>query len=62
MFKLAMTNILYNVAIFGAFVLGFWAYGEQKYVVVFIAIVLFVVALLQKIKLLKQIRNSQKKP
>jgi hypothetical protein len=60
MFKQAMFNLLFNIGIFGSFVLGFWAYQQEKFVLVFISVVLFVVLLLQKIRLLKQIRNSGK--
>jgi hypothetical protein len=60
MFKTAMLNLLLNVGIFGSFVLGFVAYQHENYVLVFLAICLFVILLMRKIKVLRQIRNSQK--
>jgi len=60
MFKKAMLNLLFNIGIFGSCVAGFIAYEHENYVLVFLSICLFVIFLLQKIKVLKEIRNSQK--
>jgi len=55
-----MLNLMYNVGIFGSVVVGYLAFDKRSFVLVFLAIIALVFFVMQKIKILKQIRNSQK--
>jgi len=57
--KLAL-NTLYTIGIVLSFITAYWAYGNKHYD--YIAIALFVAALfiMLKIRILKEVRNSQK--
>jgi hypothetical protein len=60
MFKKAMLNLLYNVGIFASVITGYLAFDKRSFVLVFIAIFALVFFVMQKIKLLKQIKNLRK--
>jgi hypothetical protein len=60
MFKQAMLNLMYNVGIFGSVVVGYLACERKSYLLIFPAIFALVFFVMQKIKLLKKIKNTQK--
>jgi Family of unknown function (DUF6358) len=60
MFKKAMLNLMYNLGIFGSIVVGYLALERKSFWLIFPAIFALVFFVMQKIKLLKQIKNSQK--
>ena len=55
-----MLNLLYNVGIFGSLVVGYLAFDKRSFVLIFLAIFVLIFFVMQKIKLLKEIKNSQK--
>ena len=57
-----MRNLLYNVGIFACVVVGYMAFDKRSFVLIFLAIFALVFFVMQKIKVVKEIRNSQKKP
>jgi hypothetical protein len=60
MFKKAMLNLMYNLGIFGSIVVGYLACDRKSYWLIFPAIFALVFFVMQKIKLMKQIKNTQK--
>jgi hypothetical protein len=60
MFKTAMLNLMYNLGLFGSVVVGYLAMEKRSFVLVAIAIVALIFFLMQKIKIMKQIKNMQK--
>jgi hypothetical protein len=60
MFKKAMLNLFYNFGIAACVILGYLAFDKRSFVLIFLAIFALVFFVMQKIKLLKQIKNSQK--
>jgi len=60
MFKKAMLNLMYNVGIFGSIVVGYLACDRKSFWLIFPAIFALVFFVMQKIKLLKEIKNMQK--
>jgi hypothetical protein len=60
MFKKAMLNLMYNVGIFGSVVVGYLACDQKNFWLIFPAIFALVFFVMQKIKLLKQIKNLPK--
>ena len=60
MFKKAMLNLMYNIGMFASVVAGYLGFDKRSYVLVLLAVVALVFFLMQKIKLLKEIRKSQK--
>jgi hypothetical protein len=60
MFKKAMLNLMYNLGIFGSIVVGYLALDRKSFWLIFPAIFALVFFVMQKIKLLKQIKNTQK--
>jgi high-affinity Fe2+/Pb2+ permease len=63
MWKKAIPNVLYSVGIFLCIIIGY-EYGiEQKqYGILFGAVVLIAIFIFLKIKILKEIKNTLKKP
>ena len=55
-----MLNLMYNVGIFGSIVVGYLACEKKDFLLIFPAIFALVFFVMQKIKLLKQIKNTQK--
>jgi len=55
-----MLNLMYNVGIFGSVVVGYLALDQKSYWLIFPAIFALVFFVMQKIKLLKKIKNTQK--
>ena len=55
-----MLNLMYNVGIFGSIVVGYLALDQKNFWLIFPAIFALVFFVMQKIKLLKQIKNTQK--
>jgi len=55
-----MLNLMYNLGIFGSVVVGYLACERKSFWLIFPAIFALVFFVMQKIKLLKQIKNSQK--
>jgi len=55
-----MLNLMYNLGIFGSIVVGYLALDRKSFWLIFPAIFALVFFVMQKIKLLKQIKNSQK--
>jgi len=55
-----MLNLMYNVGIFGSLVVGYLACDRKSFWLIFPAIIALVFFVMQKIKLLKQIKNSPK--
>jgi uncharacterized membrane protein len=63
MWKKALPNVLYNVGIFICLIMGYQYGIEQKqYVFLAIAVILLVIFIFLKIRLLREIKNSFKKP
>ena len=67
MFKKAALNLMYNIGIFGSLAVGYLAFDRKSFVLVFPAIFALVFFVMQKIKLMKQIKsmpqpNPVKKP
>jgi hypothetical protein len=60
MFKKAMLNLMYNVGIFGSLVVGYLACDKKDFWLIFPAIFALVFFVMQKIKLLKKIKNTEK--
>jgi hypothetical protein len=60
MFKKAMLNTMYNVGIFGCVLVGYLACEQKDFWLIFPAIFALVFFVMQKIKFLKQVRNSGK--
>ncbi|WP_183575637.1 DUF6358 family protein [Mucilaginibacter sp. X5P1] len=60
MFKKAMLNTMYTVGIAGCIVLGYLAFDKRSFVLIFLAIFALVFFVMQKIKLLKAIKNLKK--
>jgi hypothetical protein len=60
MFKKAMLNLMYNVGIFGSVAVGYLACERKSFLLVFPAILALVFFVMQKIKLMKQIKNLPK--
>jgi hypothetical protein len=60
MFKKAMLNLFYNLGIVGSLFLGYLAFDKRSFVLVFLAIVALIFFVMQKIKLLKAIKNLKK--
>jgi len=54
-----MLNVMYNFGIFGCLVMGYLAMDKRNFVLVFIAIFALVFFVMQKIRVLKQIRNTK---
>lgn len=55
-----MLNLFYNLGIVGSLVLGYLAFDKRSFVLVFLAIVALIFFVMQKIKLLKAIKNLKK--
>ena len=55
-----MLNLMYNLGIFGSVVVGYLACERKSFWIIFPAIFALVFFVMQKIKLLKQIKNTQK--
>ena len=60
MFKTAMLNLMYNVGIFGSVLVGYLACERKSFWLIFPAIFALVFFVMQKIKLMKQIKNMPK--
>ena len=60
MFKKAMLNLFYNLSIVGSLVLGYLAFDKRSFVLFFIDIIALIFFVMQKIKLLKDIKNLKK--
>jgi hypothetical protein len=60
MFKKAMFNLMYNIGIFGSVAVGYLAFDRKSFYLVFPAIFALVFFVMQKIKLMKQIKNMPK--
>jgi hypothetical protein len=63
MWKKGLLNVLYNICIFLCFIAAY-QYGiiEKQYAYIFGAVVFIVIFIILKIRLLKEIKNAQKKP
>jgi len=57
MFKKAALNLMYNIGIFGSLAVGYLAFDRKSFILVFPAIFALVFFVMQKIKLMKQIKN-----
>jgi hypothetical protein len=57
MFKTAALNFMYNIGIFGSVVVGYLAFDRKSFILVFPAIFALVFFVMQKIKLMKKIKN-----
>jgi len=57
MFKKAALNLMYNIGIFGSLAVGYLAFDRKSFVLVFPAIFALVFFVMQKIKLMKQIKS-----
>jgi len=55
-----MLNLMYNVGIFGSLVVGYLACDKKDFWLIFPAIFALVFFVMQKIKLLKKIKNTEK--
>jgi len=55
-----MLNLMYNVGIFGCLVVGYLACDKKDFWLIFPAIFALVFFVMQKIKLLKKIKNTEK--
>ncbi len=55
-----MLNTMYTVGIAGCIVLGYLAFDKRSFVLIFLAIFALVFFVMQKIKLLKAIKNLKK--
>ncbi|MDB5124024.1 MAG: hypothetical protein JWR02_1364 [Mucilaginibacter sp.] len=63
MWKKGLLNVLYNICIFLCFIAAY-QYGiiQKQYAYIFGAVVFIVIFIILKIRLLKEIKNAQKKP
>jgi hypothetical protein len=57
MFKKAMLNLMYNIGIFGSVAVGYLAFDRKSFWLVFPAIFALVFFVMQKMKLMKQLKN-----
>lgn len=55
-----MLNFMYNIGIFGSIVVGYLACDRKSFYLIFPAIFALVFFVMQKIKLMKQIKNLPK--
>jgi len=55
-----MLNLLYNVGIFGSVVVGYLAMDKRSFVLIFLAIIALIFFVMQKIRLMKDLRNLKK--
>ena len=55
-----MLNLMYNIGIFGSVAVGYLAFDRKSFYLVFPAIFALVFFVMQKIKLMKQIKNMPK--
>ncbi|SDR90089.1 hypothetical protein SAMN05216490_0160 [Mucilaginibacter mallensis] len=55
-----MLNLFYNLSIVGSLVLGYLAFDKRSFVLIFLAIFALIFFVMQKIKLLKAIKNLKK--
>jgi hypothetical protein len=62
MWKKGLLNVLYNICIFLCFIAAY-QYGivQHQYAYIFGAVVFIVIFIILKIRLLKEIKNAQKK-
>jgi len=51
---------MYNIGIFGSLAVGYMAFDRKSFILVFPAIFALVFFVMQKIKLMKQIKNMPK--
>jgi hypothetical protein len=63
MWKKGLLNVLYNICIFLCFIAAY-QYGiiQKQYAYIFGSVVFIVIFIILKIRLLKEIKNAQKKP
>jgi hypothetical protein len=63
MWKKGLLNVLYNICIFLCFIAAY-QYGiiQKQYAYIFGAVIFIVIFIILKIRLLKEIKNAQKKP
>jgi hypothetical protein len=59
--KLAL-NVLLNIGIFVCLVLAYWGFEHTRYEFILGAIFIGTVLVILKIRLIKEVRNMQKKP
>ena len=59
--KLAL-NVLYNICIFVCIVLAYWGFEYKRYEFILGALFIGSVFIILKIRLIKEVRNTQKKP
>jgi hypothetical protein len=63
MWKKAIPNVLYSVGIFVCIIIGYeYGIGQKQYGILFGAVVLIAIFIFLKIKILKEIKNTLKKP
>jgi hypothetical protein len=63
MWKKVLPNVLYNIGIFICLITGY-QYGilQKQYVFLLGAVILIAIFIMLKIKILKEIKNTQKRP
>ena len=52
-----MLNLMYNIGIFGSLAVGYLAFDRKSFILVFPAIFALVFFVMQKIKIMKQIKS-----
>ena len=63
MWKKVIPNVLYNIGIFLCLIFGYQYGIEQKqYGFLFGAVILIAIFIVLKIRILREVKNSQKKP
>jgi uncharacterized membrane protein len=62
MFKKAMLNLLYNVGIFASVMGGIFAFDRKSIVLALICIVALVFFVMQKYRIMKEIKNMPPPP
>ena len=62
MAKKVALNVFYNLAIFVCLLIGYSALEHKRYEYLFGIVFIVVILVILKIKLIKEIRNTQQKP
>ncbi len=62
MYKKALLNVFYNIGIFAAVMGGIYAFDRRSYILIIICIVALVFFVMQKYKIMKEIKNMPPPP
>jgi len=62
MYKKALLNVLYNVGIFVSVMGGIYAFDRRSFILIFLCIFALVFFVMQKYKIMKEIKNLPPPP